>query len=106
MPDPIRGGRPESGRDEHGGNFGRQLRFVNAEGQTCKRISPMRLLSEGGTDLRRRASGHGADPGSLEHRAELAEFIMESSPKARIVAATTTGWHDDVPRLRAAPPGR
>ncbi|MDZ7854522.1 MAG: DUF927 domain-containing protein [Halomonas sp.] len=82
-------------RDEHGGNFGRQLRFVNAEGQTCKRILPMRLLSEGGTDLRRELLDMGHTH-SLKHRTKLAEFIMESTPKARIVAATTTGWHDNV----------
>src|SRR5690606_4741950 len=81
-------------RDEHGGNFGRQLRFVNAEGQTCKRVLPMRLLSEGGADLRRELLDMGHTH-SLKHRAKLADFIMESTPEARIIAATTTGWHDN-----------
>lgn len=81
-------------RDEHGGNFGRQLRFVNAEGQPCKRVLPMRLLSEGGADLRRELLDMGHTH-SLKHRAKLADFIMESTPESRIVAATTTGWHDN-----------
>lgn len=81
-------------RDEHGGNFGRQLRFVNAEGQTCKRVLPMRLLSEGGADLRRELLDMGHTH-SLKHRNKLADFIMESTPEARIIAATTTGWHDN-----------
>ncbi|MDT8880725.1 DUF927 domain-containing protein [Halomonas saccharevitans] len=81
-------------RDEHGGNFGRKLRFVNAEGQTCERVLPMRLLSEGGADLRRELLDMGHTH-SLKHRAKLADFIMESTPQARIVAATTTGWHDN-----------
>ncbi|MEQ6918023.1 DUF927 domain-containing protein [Halomonas aquatica] len=82
-------------RDEHGGNFGRQLHFVNSEGTRCKRVVPMRLLSEGGSDLRRELLDMGHTH-SIKHRAKLADFIMESTPEARLVAATTTGWHDNV----------
>ncbi|MGM0988504.1 MAG: DUF927 domain-containing protein [Pseudomonadota bacterium] len=81
-------------RDEYGGNFGRQLRFVNAERQTCMRVIPMRVLSDGGADLRRELLDMGHTH-SLKHRAKLADFIMESTPEARIIAATTTGWHDN-----------
>ncbi|QOR40101.1 DUF927 domain-containing protein [Billgrantia diversa] len=81
-------------RDEHGSNFGRQLRFMNAEGEYRRRVLPMRLLSEGGADLRRELLDMGHTH-SLQHRNKLADFIMESRPEARIVAATTTGWHDN-----------
>lgn len=81
-------------RDEHGNNFGRQLRFMNSEGQICQRVLPMRLLSEGGSDLRRELLDMGHTH-SLKQRSKLADFIMESRPEARIVAATTTGWHDN-----------
>lgn len=81
-------------RDEHGGNFGRRLRFRNSEGRWCERVLPMRLLSEGGAELRRELLDMGHTH-SLKHRAKLADFIMESHPKDRIVAATTTGWHDN-----------
>ncbi|RUR27316.1 DUF927 domain-containing protein [Vreelandella andesensis] len=81
-------------RDEHGGNFGRQLRFRNSEGRWCERVLPMRLLSEGGSELRRELLDMGHTH-SLKHRAKLADFIMDSHPKGRIVAATTTGWHDN-----------
>ncbi|MFW3615529.1 DUF927 domain-containing protein [Billgrantia antri] len=81
-------------RDEHGSNFGRQLRFMNAEGEFRQRVLPMRLLSEGGAELRRELLDMGHTH-SLSHRAKLADFIMESRPEARIVAATTTGWHDN-----------
>ena len=81
-------------RDEHGGNFGRQLYFRNTEGRWCKRVLPMRLLSEGGTELRRELLDMGHTH-SLKYRAKLADFIMESQPKGRIIAATTTGWHDN-----------
>ncbi|KUJ88704.1 MAG: hypothetical protein XD36_0941 [Halomonas sp. 54_146] len=81
-------------RDEHGGNFGRQLRFRNSEGRWCKRVLPMRLLSEGGAELRRELLDMGHTH-SLRYRARLADFIMESQPMGRIVAATTTGWHDN-----------
>lgn len=81
-------------RDEHGGNFGRQLRFRNSEGRWCERVLPMRLLSEGGAELRRELLDMGHTH-SLKHRAKLADFIMDSHPEGRIVAATTTGWHDN-----------
>nr|WP_298377697.1 DUF927 domain-containing protein [uncultured Halomonas sp.] len=81
-------------RDVNGGNFGRQLRFVNTEGKTCKRVLPMKLLSEGGGELRRELLDMGHTH-VVRHRARLADFIMESVPAGRIIAATTTGWHDN-----------
>lgn len=81
-------------RDEHGGNFGRQVRFMNTEGKWSRRVLPMRLLSEGGAELRRELLDMGHTH-SLKHRNRLADYIMESQPEARLVAATTTGWHDN-----------
>lgn len=81
-------------RDEHGGNFGRQVRFMNSEGKWCRRVLPMRLLNEGGSELRRELLDMGHTH-VIKQRHRLADYIMESRPEARLVAATTTGWHDN-----------
>lgn len=79
-------------RDDAGGNYGLLLRFLNADGRWREWAAPMHLLKGAGEELRGELLHYGLRF-SLKHKAALSEWMMSQSPRARVIAATRTGWH-------------
>ncbi|MFI9651512.1 DUF927 domain-containing protein [Guyparkeria halopsychrophila] len=77
-----------------GDSFGRLLRFVNPDGQWREWAMPMRLLNAGGDEMRAELLDLGVRI-NPEARARLNAWLMQSSPRRRVTAATRTGWHGD-----------
>ncbi|MDX5627314.1 MULTISPECIES: DUF927 domain-containing protein [unclassified Brenneria] len=79
-------------RDEHGENYGRLLRFMTLDGEWREWAAPMEMLSGDGSDLRAELLRMGV---TIPHRQRqaLTDYIMDSRPPRRVLAATATGWH-------------
>lgn len=77
--------------DEHGSNFGRQLRFKTTLGQWRTWAMPMELLRADGADLRGELlyMGLEIDPG--QHQM-LGRYLQALTPETRIRCVTQTGW--------------
>ena len=78
-------------RDEHGASHGRRLKFADNRGRWKEFSAPMAMLSGSGEDLRRELLDQGL---VIFHERHLKRWLMQQSPEAERIAATTTGWHD------------
>ncbi|EDT3127267.1 DUF927 domain-containing protein [Salmonella enterica subsp. enterica] len=83
-------------------NYGRLLRFLTPSGQWREWAAPMEMLAGDGGELRQELLRMGVTI-PYKQRQALTEYIMESAPKRRALAATTTGWHS--PALFVMPGG-
>lgn len=73
-------------------SYGRLLRFVNPDGQWREWAMPMRLLNAGGDEMRAELLDLGVRI-NPEARNRLNAWLMQSTPRRRVTAATRTGWH-------------
>jgi putative DNA primase/helicase len=80
--------------DRRGESFGRLVRFRDSIGKWHEWNMPMTLLSGSCEDLRAQLLGLGLeiDP---RGRAKLPSYLFHSTPKRRVLAALSVGWHDD-----------
>ena len=78
--------------DEHGGSYGLLLRFVNPKAQWREWAAPMHLLRGSGEELRGELLDLGVRFNPKQPRL-LSAWLMEQYPRARVLAATRTGWH-------------
>jgi putative DNA primase/helicase len=80
--------------DQHGGEFGRLLRFKPTRGDWREWAMPQELLAGSGEELRRELLRQGVeiDPQS---RNQLAQYLQANAPRKFIECATQTGWSGD-----------
>lgn len=79
--------------NERSESFGLILKFVNPNGKWREWAAPMHLLKGSAEELRGELLNMGVriNPGK---RSMLGQWMMESYPKTRFIAALRTGWHD------------
>jgi putative DNA primase/helicase len=80
--------------NEQNESFGLILRFVNPNGDWREWAAPMHLLKGSAEELRGELLNMGVRI-NLGKRNMLGKWMMGSYPKARVIAALRTGWHDD-----------
>lgn len=80
--------------DQHGGEFGRLLRFKPTRGGWREWAMPQELLAGSGEELRRELLRQGVeiDP---KNRTQLAQYLQAKAPLKFIECATQTGWASD-----------
>ncbi|SFA85016.1 Uncharcterized protein, DUF927 family [Collimonas sp. OK607] len=84
-------------RDRSSENWGRVIKFNDADGVSHKWAVPMEMLASDGADMRRELSRQGlAIAPSITARNKLAEYLIECVPKARARCVQQTGWFDNV----------
>jgi len=80
--------------NERGESFGLLLRFVNPYNEWIEWAAPMYLLKGSGEELRGELLNMGVRL-DIKNRQYLLQWMMESFPEKRIIAALKTGWHND-----------
>lgn len=75
-------------------DFGLLLRFKNALGREREWSMPMAMLRGSGEELRGELLALGVRIDPIAHRL-LNQYLMSRYPKARVMAATCTGWHGE-----------
>lgn len=81
-----------SGEDDS--DFGLLLRFRNALGRLGDWSMPMRMLRGSGEELRGELLDLGVRIDVSSYRL-LNSYLMNARPARKVLAATSTGWHDD-----------
>lgn len=76
--------------DDHGGSYGRMLRFRTRGGWKSWAM-PMSMLAGDGKELRAELMAQGLE---IEHRGrdQFAAYLLSSDPRRVILCATQTGW--------------
>ncbi len=80
--------------DEHKGNFGRLLYFLDTTNQWKEWLVPMALLAGNGEALRAELLNRGYTYNDRKKH-HILSYIMQSRPYTQLVAATRTGWHGE-----------
>ena len=90
--------------DSHGGNYGRQLRFLTTLGRWRLWTMPMEMLCGDGNDVRGQLLSMGLeiDP---KCRYKLATYLQERAPKHQLRCVLQTGWADSTYTAFALPDG-
>ncbi len=80
--------------DEHGGNFGRLLRFKNSLGQWREWAMPMELLRGSGEELRGELLAMGVELELGKARSYLPAYLQSRVPDRKMRCASRVGWVD------------
>lgn len=79
-------------RSVNNADYGRLISFINFDAQKRQWAMPNQLLSGKSDSILGTLLSMGLDV-SYEHRSKIPAFINAQRPKARMIAATETGWH-------------
>ncbi len=74
------------------GDYGRLLRFINADAQVLSWAMPNELLAGKPDSILSVLLGMGLDV-DYQRRTKICQYIASQYPKDRVIAAVSTGWH-------------